>query len=167
MPLPDLRELENAAEFDYFRRYPAPLTAPPAALMRGEDKRPSSPSRAIRYQMGVSSSNRGLAFGVPENRPHEYELPEKAFMLKTGYKYLVSTDVLAIEHRAGRSRTITVPSGSLVEVADIHCQHDARLTEVLWDERRLLLFGNDLIHLAHRIEYKFSASSAFASARAA
>ena len=88
--------------------------------------------------------------------------------MQTGYRFLVSTDVLAIERRAGRSHTITVPSGSVVEVTDLRCEDDARLTEVVWEDRRLLLFGQDLLHLAQRIEARpFAVSSVFASKAAA
>ena len=81
-------------------------------------------------------------------------------MLKTGNKFLLSTEVLAIERRLGRSHTIAVPSGAVLEVADLRCEDDGRLTEVLWEERRLLLFGKDLLHLARRIEQPFAASMA-------
>jgi hypothetical protein len=77
---------------------------------------------------------------------------QEGIMMQTGEKFLISTEMLGIERMQGRSRTITVPSGAVVEVVNLHCEDDGRLADVLWEERSVMLFGKDLIHLAEKIE---------------
>ncbi len=79
-------------------------------------------------------------------------------MLKNGQKFLVSMDVLAIERTEGVSQTVTVPSGSVVEVEKGICADDSRMAEVIHENRRMRMFADDLHQMAKRLDQKVKAA---------
>jgi hypothetical protein len=95
-------------------------------------------------------------------RHHGAEFGKDAEMGKTQTaqpreRFLIAIETLGIERKEGRrSRIVVVPSGAVVEVVNRYCPHDGRLTDVLWEEQSLALFGKDLIQLAERLDPAFA-----------
>ena len=80
----------------------------------------------------------------------------KTHMAQAGERYLIAIETLGIGRKEGRSRIVAVPSGAVVEVVNRCCEHDTRLTDVVWEQQSLALFSKDLIYLAERLEPAFA-----------
>jgi hypothetical protein len=62
----------------------------------------------------------------------------------TAKRYRLKTATLAIENISGRSGAVFVPVGAIVEISSEPNPSDTRRIEVLWEQRALMIFADDL-----------------------
>ena len=69
-------------------------------------------------------------------------------MLTSGERFLLTTDVVAIEPFEERMRAVVAPLGNTVRVLKYPCADDDRMADVLWGDRPIVVFGRDLMKRA-------------------
>jgi hypothetical protein len=69
---------------------------------------------------------------------------------------VLTSDALAIEPFHHRTRAVSVPSGSIVQVVKYPCQNDRRMTDVLLDGRPITIFALDLVYRSDEVKVKFA-----------
>lgn len=61
-----------------------------------------------------------------------------------GQTFRLNKDTLAIERVAGSRTTVQIAAGSVVRVASATIPEDSRMVDVIWHERMLTIFLEDL-----------------------
>jgi hypothetical protein len=58
--------------------------------------------------------------------------------------FRLTNDIIAIEPTENRARGIVIPNGNTIRVLKCPSAADARLADVLWDEKPMVIFRRDL-----------------------
>jgi hypothetical protein len=63
----------------------------------------------------------------------------------TGKRFRLRRKTLGIERNNGKSIAVSVPAGAIIVLADCPRPNDMRLVDVIWDDRTLVLFAEDVL----------------------
>jgi hypothetical protein len=77
----------------------------------------------------------------------------------TGKRFRLNTAILGIETIEGQRRAVQVPSGDIVAVVSGPAPDDRRMLDVLWNDRPLVMFAEDLTARGHEIGQRSGASA--------